>query len=63
MRTTVTLDDELIADFAEYYPELTKTQVIQASLKEFIQRAAAKRLAAMGATAPDLEGAPPRKRF
>ncbi|MBL4941108.1 MAG: type II toxin-antitoxin system VapB family antitoxin [Colwellia sp.] len=63
MRTTVTLDDELIADFAEYYPKLTKTQVIQASLKEFIQKAAARRLAAMGGAAPNLEDAPPRKQF
>lgn len=62
MRTTVTLDDELIEQAKAYSGIAEKSALLRESLKALIQREAARRLARLGGTEPDL-AAPPRRRF
>ena len=61
MRTTLSLDDELLADAQEYTGIKEKSALVNAALKALVQREAARRLAAMGGTMPDVV-APPRRR-
>ena len=62
MRTTITLDDELVAAAQEYTGIMEKSALVRAALEALVQREAARRLAKMGGTAPDLKVAP-RRRF
>jgi Arc/MetJ family transcription regulator len=60
MRTTITLDDELLAK-AEFYTGIQeKTALVRAALKALVEREAARRLAWLGGSEPDL--APIRRR-
>jgi len=62
MRTTLTIDDKLFAkavSLAE--PGIEKSELIRECVKAFIQRQAARRLAALGGSAPDIELAPRRR--
>lgn len=61
MRTTVTLDDELLKDAVEFTGIQEKSALVNAGLKALVEREAARRLARMGGTAPGLK-APPRRR-
>lgn len=61
MRTTVALDDELIAKAREYTGIEEKSALLREALKALIQREAARRLARLGGSAPELK-APPRRR-
>ncbi len=54
MRTTVTLDDALMADAAAYSGINDKSKIINLALDYYIQRMAAKRLMALGGSMPDL---------
>lgn len=54
MRTTVTLDDDLVADAAVYSGVTDKSKLINLALDYYIKRMAAKRLVALGGTMPDL---------
>jgi Arc/MetJ family transcription regulator len=58
MRTTVTLDEELVRAAQEYTGITEKTALIRRALKELIHREASRRLAALGGTMPDLENIP-----
>lgn len=63
MRTTITLDDTLLAD-ARAYSGINETgALIREALKRLIQREAAERLIALGGTMPDLVWDVPRRRF
>lgn len=62
MRTTLDIDDRLLADAQRPTGITEKTALIHAGLTELIQRAVAKRLAALAGTGPHLK-APPRRRF
>ena len=62
MRTTINLDDELIAKAAEYTGVRERSALVRMGLESLIAREAARRLAALGGTMPDLV-APPRRRF
>ena len=62
MRTTLNLDDELLAQAREYTGIKEKTALVHAGLKLLVQREAARRLAALGGTEPDLRPVP-RRRF
>ena len=62
MRTTVAIDDELFASAQEYAGVTEKSAVIKKALQAYVEREAARRLARMGGSAPDLV-APPRRRF
>ena len=62
MRTTLNLDDELLEQAREYTGITEKTALVHEGLKLLVQRAAARRLAALGGTEPDLKPIP-RRRF
>ena len=62
MRTTVTLDDDLLAKAQEYTGIAEKSALLREALTRLVQREAARRLALMGGSCPDLV-APPRRRF
>jgi Arc/MetJ family transcription regulator len=61
MRTTITLDDELIRTAQEYTGVAEKTALIREALKSLIQREAARRLAAMGGSSPEMMDIPRRR--
>ena len=61
MRTTLTLDDDLLADAAELTGITEKSALVRAALKALIEREAARRLARLGGLSPDLK-VPPRRR-
>jgi Arc/MetJ family transcription regulator len=62
MRTTVTLDDDLLADAEKYTGIKERTALVNAGLKSLVEREAARRLARLGGTEPQFL-APPRRRF
>jgi Arc/MetJ family transcription regulator len=61
MRTTVNLDDELLASAREYVGDVDTPSLLRMALTALIQREAARRLAALGGSGPDFE-LPPRRR-
>ena len=61
MRTTVTLDDEWLAKASAATGISKRFVPLHEGLKLIVQREAAWRLAAMGASAPDLPLAPRRR--
>ncbi len=61
MRTTITLDDELVRTAQEYTGVTEKTALIREALKSLVQNEAARRLAALGGTMPELEDIPRRR--
>ncbi len=61
MRTTITLDDELVRTAQEFTGVSEKSTLIREALKSLIQREAAHRLAALGGTMPELENIPRRR--
>lgn len=61
MRTTITLDDELVAK-AQFYTGITeKTALIRFALRALIEREAARRLARLSGTQPQLKPIPRRR--
>jgi Arc/MetJ family transcription regulator len=61
MRTTLNIDDTLLAQAGEYTGETEKTALVRMGLEALIQREAARRLAALGGAMPNLT-VPPRRR-
>ncbi|MCL5744701.1 MAG: type II toxin-antitoxin system VapB family antitoxin [Acidobacteria bacterium] len=61
MRTTLNLDDELMAKAEEYTGIHEKSALVREALKSLVQREAARRLAKLGGTMPDLEDIPRRR--
>ena len=61
MRTTVTLDDELLAKAEKYTGIKERSTLLRMALERLIHFEASKRLAALGGSDPDAE-APPRRR-
>lgn len=62
MRTTVTIDDELYARALELAdPAMDKGDLFREAVKTFVRVQAAKRLAALGGAAPDMEDVPRRR--
>ena len=62
MRTTLALDDELVAQAQTYTGIMEKSALVREALKALIQREAYQRLARLGGTQPDLV-VPPRHRL
>ncbi len=60
MRTTMALDDELLLKAQDLTGLTEKTALVREALKALIEREAARRLARLGGTEPDL-AAPPRR--
>lgn len=61
MRTTLALDDELVAKAQAYTGVLDKTPLIREALKALIERESAHRLARMGGTERKLKPVPRRR--
>ena len=61
MRTTVTIDDELLAEAMALTQIEERPTLIREALRALIQRESARRLARLGGTEPNVE-APPRRR-
>lgn len=62
MRTTVVLDDELLASATELTGITERSALLRRALRELISREASLRMAALAGAAPDLV-APPRLRL
>jgi len=61
MRTTVTIDDELLAKATKLAGPMDRTAILSEGLKAFIERESAKRLARLGGSQPKLKAAPRRR--
>ena len=61
MRTTINLDDELVAEAQRLTGISERTALVHEGLRLLIQREAARRLARLGGSAPQLEKAPRRR--
>ena len=61
MRTTLALDDELLAKAEAYTGIREKSALIREALKALIEREAARRLARLGDSEPDLAAIPRRR--
>ncbi len=61
MRTTLALDDNLLAEAQAYTGLEEKTALIREALKALIERESARRLARLGGTEPRLKPIPRRR--
>lgn len=62
MRTTVTIDDALYQQALEVAdPDMDKADLFREAIKTFVRVQAAKRLAALGASMPDMQETPRRR--
>jgi Arc/MetJ family transcription regulator len=61
MRTTINIDDELLARATRLTGPMDRTAVVREGLKALIERESARRLARLGATQPALKAAPRRR--
>jgi Arc/MetJ family transcription regulator len=61
MRTTVALDDQLVATAQELTGITEKAALLREALKSLIERESSRRLAALGGTMPELEDIPRRR--
>lgn len=62
MRTTVTIDDELYEKALEVAdPGMDKADLFREAVKTFVRVRAARRLAALGGSMPDLQETPRRR--
>lgn len=58
MRTTISLDDELVEKAMKYTGIREKAALVRAALKALVEREAARRLARLGGSEPDLKPIP-----
>ena len=61
MRTTINLDDELLAQAQRLSGLTERTQLVRKALLALVQRESAKRLAQLGGTQVDLQSIPRRQ--
>jgi Arc/MetJ family transcription regulator len=61
MRTTLSLDDDLVAQAQSYTGVMEKSALVREALKALVEREAARRLARLGGSEPDLIVAPRRR--
>ena len=61
MRTTLALDDELVAKAQDFTGLREKSALVREALKALIERESARRLAQLGGTEPDLTPIPRRR--
>lgn len=62
MRTTINIDDALLAKAAKLAGPLDRSAVVHEGLRALIERESARRLARLGGTQPVLKAAPRRRR-
>ncbi|CAA9529049.1 MAG: hypothetical protein AVDCRST_MAG23-889 [uncultured Sphingosinicella sp.] len=63
MRTTVALDDDLLAEAQAFTGISEKSALLREALKALVEREAARRLARMGGSDPNATAAPRRRNF
>lgn len=61
MRTTLTLDDELLEKAESFTGMSEKSALVREALKALIERESARRLARLGGSEPDLKPVPRRR--
>ncbi len=61
MRTTLALDDHLLAEAQRLTGVQEKTALVREALRALIERESARRLARLGGTEPDLQDVPRRR--
>jgi Arc/MetJ family transcription regulator len=61
MRSTVTLDDDLLQKAHEFTGIEERSALLREALKALLHREASRRLAKLGGTMPDLEDIPRRR--
>ena len=61
MRTTINIDEDLLAKASKLAGPLDRSTLIQEGLKAFIERESARRLARLGGTQTELTAAPRRR--
>jgi len=61
VRTTINIDDELLAKVAKLTGRMDRSALVHEGLKALIERETAKRLARLGGTQPNLKAAPRRR--
>lgn len=61
MRTTINIDDELLAKASKLAGPLDRSAVVHEGLKALIERESARRLARLGGSEPGLKAAPRRR--
>jgi Arc/MetJ family transcription regulator len=61
VRTTINIDDELLAKATKLVGPMDRTAILSEALKALIERESAKRLARLGGTQPALKAAPRRR--
>ena len=61
MRTTLALDDDLLATAERYTGLKEKSALVREALRALIERESARRLAALGGSEPGLKPVPRRK--
>jgi Arc/MetJ family transcription regulator len=61
MRTTLVLDDDLVARAQEFTGVKEKTLLVREALKALIERESARRLARLGGSEPELKIGPRRR--
>ena len=61
MRTTVNIDDELLAQATKLVGPMDRTAMLSEGLKALIERESARRLARLGGSQPTLKAAPRRR--
>ena len=61
MRTTINIDDELLAKATKLAGTMDRTAMVSEGLKALIERESARRLARLGGTQPTLKAAPRRR--
>lgn len=61
MRTTISIDEDLLAKAAKLTGPMDRSAMVREGLKALIERESAKRLARLGGTQPNLKAAPRRR--
>ena len=61
MRTTIAMDDDLVAKAQDYTGITEKSALVREALRSLIEREAARRLALLGGSDPDATAAPRRR--
>ena len=61
MRTTITLDDDLVAEAEDLTGIKEKSELVRRALRTLIEREAAQRLIQLGGSHPDLAYTPRRR--
>jgi len=61
MRTTINIDEELLATALKLTGPMDRTAILSEGLKALIERESARRLARLGGTQPALKAAPRRR--